>query len=210
MVSVHTALAHQPEYVNSQAAIHIPDPDTSRAYYGELTGAPAVYTISSTQEFSLYLGILAPYLPDARKDFSVTVTNATGTTIATLSAPTSQWQAWYEEFAGDTYWKGPEFKQNVPAGIYTISVSNPGNIGKYVLAPGEAEVFTLAGTPSTIRQLYLVKTLFFEKSWYSVFQGIIGRVLLGVIVFFTTSLCLIAFFLYMKIQKRKRKYHIQP
>ena len=165
MVSVHTASAHQPEYVGSQAAIHIPDPDTSRAYYGELAGTSAVYTISSTQNFSLYLSILSPYLPDARKDFTITVTNATGATMAKLSAPASEWQAWYEEFAGDMYWKGPEFKQSVPAGTYTISVSNPGNAGKYVLAPGEAEVFTLAGTSSTIHQIYLSKTRFFGKPW---------------------------------------------
>ncbi len=199
-VSAYTVSAHQPEYIDSQTVIHIPDPDTSRAYYGELAGAPAVYTISSTQDFSLYLGILSPYLPDARKDFTVTVINAAGATIAKLSVPASEWQKWHEEFAGDTYWKGPEFKQTVPAGIYTVFVSNSDNIGEYVLAPGEAEVFTLAGTPSTIQQIYLVKTRFFGKPWYSVFQGIIGKALLGVIVL----LCLITFFLYKRFQKRHK------
>lgn len=181
MFTIHTPIvsAHQPHYIGTETTILIPDADTSRAYYGELAGHPAMYTITSDKEFSLYLNILSPSLPDAKKDFSVRITDATGSLIATLSAPISDWQQWYETFAGDTYWKGPEFKETEPAGTYTIEVSNPENSGKYVLAPGEAEVFTLAGTPSTIQQIYLVKTLFFDKPWYSVFQGIIGNVLLG-------------------------------
>ncbi|MCG3769221.1 MAG: hypothetical protein JW384_00342 [Nitrosomonadaceae bacterium] len=201
LASAHTASAHQPAYIDTQTAVSIPDADTSRAYYGELTGTPAMYTISSDKDFSLYLNILSPYLPGAKQDFSVTVTNATGTTIATLNAPVTAWQEWYEEFAGDTYWKGPEFKQPVPAGTYTISVSNPGNTGKYVLAPGEAEVFSVKGTPSTIQEIYLVKTYFFEKPWYSVFEGIIGKVLLGMLALFTALLCLIVFILYRRTRK---------
>jgi hypothetical protein len=73
--------------------------------------------------------------------------------------------------------KGPEFKQTVPAGTYTLTISNGNNAGKYVLAPGEAEVFTLAGTPETIHQVYLEKTLLFNKPWYSIFEGIIGKTL---------------------------------
>lgn len=203
MVGFHPASAHQPEYIDSESNIRIPDPDTSRAYYGELTGAPAVYTVSSDHDFSLYLNILSPYLPDASTDFTVSITNAAGAHVATLSANASEWQKWYEEFAGDTYWKGPEFRQNVPAGTYTISVSNPKNMGKYVIAPGEAEIFTVAGTPSTIRQIYLVKTRFFGKPWYSIFQGIIGKTLLGVIAIFTALVCLIALFLYKRIPKRE-------
>lgn len=202
MASVHTASAHNPEYVDTQSAIAIPDPDTSRAYYGELAGTPAVYTISSTQDFSLYLNILSPYLSDARKDFTVTITNASGTTIASLNAPVSERPKWYEEFAGDAYWKGPEFKETVPAGTYTILVSNPGNTGKYVLAPGEAEVFTLAGAPSTIYQLYLVKTHFFDKPWYSIFHGILGKALLGLVAVFAVVVGLLVYFLYRRFHTR--------
>lgn len=200
---VHSVSAHQPEYIATETAIAIPDPDTSRAYYGELTGVPAVYTLSSAQEFSLYLNILSPYLPDARKDFVVTVTSATGTIVTTLQAPVSEWLQWYEEFAGDEYWKGPEFKRTVPAGTYTISVTNPTNTGKYVLAPGEAEIFTLTGTPSTIQHIYQVKTLFFNKPWYSVFEGIIGKMLLGFVVVSVLLVVTAAFFVNRRLRKQR-------
>lgn len=206
MFTIHipTVSAHQPHYIGSETTILIPDADTSRAYYGELIGEPAVYTVTSNTEFSLYLNILSPSLPGAKKDFSVRITNASGSVVATLSAPVSDWQQWYETFAGDTYWKGPEFKETEPAGTYTIEVSNPGNSGKYVLAPGEAETFTLAGTPSTIQQVYVVKTLFFDKPWYSIFQGIIGNVLLGFVIVGIIGVYVAGRLAYYFIEKRRK------
>ena len=62
-----------------------------------------------------------------------------------------QWKAWYEPYARDDYWKGPEigsdtnteFKTSFPlaAGIYYIKVYNKNNQGHYSLAIGEAEFF---------------------------------------------------------------------
>ena len=61
------------------------------------------------------------------------------------------WQAWYEPYARDNYWKGPEigtntnkeFKTSFPlaAGTYYIKVYNKNNQGHYSLAVGEAEFF---------------------------------------------------------------------
>jgi hypothetical protein len=185
---VGTASAHTPVYVGTQSAITIPDAGTSRAYYGELAGTPAVYTISSDAEFSLYLNILSPYLPGARTDFTVQIRNSAGELFATVNDPSVPWATWYEDFGGDTYLKGPEFKQTVPAGTYTLTISNGNNAGKYVLAPGEAEVFTLAGTPETIHQVYLEKTLLFNKPWYSIFEGIIGKTLFILILALVVSI----------------------
>jgi hypothetical protein len=47
----------------------------------------------------------------------------------------------FEPFGYDTYWKGPEYKVRVEAGIYDIIVSSKTNDGKYSLAIGEAENF---------------------------------------------------------------------
>ena len=182
--TVPSALAHNPTYVGDQIVITIPDPEVSKAYYGELTGTPAVYRIESDKAFSFYLNILVPDVPGATKDFSATVTNDEGQIVTTLDGLNVTWEPWYEEFAGDTYWKGPEYRENVPAGTYVITVSNPTNIGKYVLAPGEIEAFTLAGIPSTIQELYLTKTEFFGKPWYALFEGVIGKSLLGILTIF--------------------------
>ena len=61
------------------------------------------------------------------------------------------WKAWYEPYARDNYWKGPEigidtnseFKTsfNLNAGTYYIKVFNEDNSGHYSLAVGEAEFF---------------------------------------------------------------------
>lgn len=202
VLTTQLASAHQPQYVTTETNIQIPDAATSRAYYGELPGKPARYTVTSDTEFSLYVNILSPYLPDAKKDFVVRITNASGTAVASLNVPPVNWERWYEEFAGDLYWKGPEFKETEPAGTYTIEVSNPGNTGKYVLAPGEAETFTLAGTPSTIQQIFLVKTHFFAKPWYSIFEGIIGKVLLGTLIVSVLILSFVVWFLVRRTRKK--------
>lgn len=197
-----TASAHTPVYVATQSSITVPDAGTSRAYYGELAGTPAVYTISSDKEFSLYLNILSPYLPGARTDFTVEIRNSSGELFSTLNEPSITWEKWYEEFGGDTYYKGPEFKQTVPAGTYTLTVTNPGNSGKYVLAPGEAEVFTLAGTPETIHQVYLEKTLLFNKPWYSIFEGVIGKTLLVLTLALIAGVVFVLYLLRKRTQRR--------
>jgi len=61
------------------------------------------------------------------------------------------WTAWYEPYARDWYWKGPEigtetgkeFKTSFPidSGKYLIKVYGHNNTGHYSLAVGEAEFF---------------------------------------------------------------------
>jgi hypothetical protein len=199
--SIQPVSAHEPEYIASQNAISIPDPEVSKAYYAELTGKPAVYTIVSDKPFSLYLNLLSPVVPGAVKNFSATVKNTNGNVVTVLDGQNFTWTQWYETFAGDTYWKGPEFRQNVPAGTYVITVSNPTNSGKYVFAPGEKEVFTLTGIPATIHEIYLTKTKFFGKPAYSVFEGIIGKSLLGVLV---TLVAVILITFYILPRRRAR------
>lgn len=188
-----TANAHEPVYIGSDTSVSIPDPDTSRAYYGQLNGSPAVFSLSVSTPINFYLNLLSPDISDARTDFTATMTDAEGRVITTLSGGT--WDRWYEEFAGDTYLKGPESHTDIPAGTYTITVENPGNSGKYVLAPGEREVFTPAGTPSNVRQIYLMKTQFFNKTPFAIFQGVIGYMLIGTVVIAVALLSLMIYYL---------------
>jgi hypothetical protein len=194
-----SASAHEPNYIGSQSSITIPDPETSRAYYGALSGTPARFTIRVATGTDFYLNILSPDIPGARTDFTAIMSDISNNPVIELKGDAA-WQPWYEEFAGDMYLKGPEIKKTLPAGEYTITVSNPGNQGKYVLAPGEAEVFTIQGTPSMIRQIYLMKTLFFGKSPFSLFEGVIGHILLALLAI---VLCAAAFSLYL-LRRRRR------
>ena len=99
-----------------------------------------------------------------------------------------EWQAFYEEFAGDDYFKGPELSAEeegglpqgveAEAGVYTLKVFSPDNQGKYVLAVGEREAFTFTDTVETLLLLPSLKQDFFEKPAYTAYFNIMGLLLL--------------------------------
>ena len=170
--------AHQPNYVENNSLVIDSEPAISKAYYGELANQPTTYTINSTSTFDMYVNVLSPDLPSTLKDYSVTISDSEGNLIQTISSSSPEWIRWYEDFGGDWYWKGPEFKQQFSAGTYNISVQNPSNSGKYVLAIGEAESFPANQFINTISELYNIKTKFFNEPWYGIYYGVIGKYLL--------------------------------
>ncbi|MFA5651940.1 MAG: hypothetical protein WC933_01075 [Candidatus Paceibacterota bacterium] len=170
--------AHQPNYINRQTKVIDTDPNISKAYYGELFGAEAVYTIYATSSLKLYIQILSPKIQDSNKDFIVLIVNDKQNIIARLATSTDGWQSWYEEYGGDWYWQGPSFNNIVSTGTYNIIVSRSNNIGKYTLAIGETESFPAKQFIHYIQELYSIKTNFFNEPWYGIFYGIIGKYLL--------------------------------
>lgn len=171
-----TVSAHQPNYVHDKTWVKVTEPEVSKAYYGILPGRSVRYVISTTTPFALYIGLLVPDLPEIKKNISALVIYQDGTVVARLEGEKFKWIRWYEEFAGDWYWQGPEFKQTVPAGTYTIIVYNSdNNWDKYVLVTGEVESFLISKYPEMEKQIYAIKTEFFAKPWYSIFAGKIGR-----------------------------------
>ena len=169
------ASAHQPNFVDSQKWVRVNEPEISKAYYGVLPNAPVRYVISTTEPFDLYVGLLVPDLSEVRTNISAEIIYQDGTVIAKLVGEKFEWEKWHEEFAGDDYLKGPEFKKNVPAGTYTIIVQSPdSNYDKYVLVVGEKEKFSILKYGEMEKQIYDIKTKFFEKPWYAVFEGKIG------------------------------------
>ncbi|MCX6745115.1 MAG: hypothetical protein NTX82_06345, partial [Candidatus Parcubacteria bacterium] len=138
------ALAHQPYLIqNSPEVIKVPDPEVSKAYYSELKGQPQYYEINSPVDFALYVNILIPDVPQTTKNMLVEVfkDNEQGTKLYTLDGKGFTWQPFFEDFARDNYFKGPEIKAPAQAGIYLIKVSSPDNTGRYSLAIGEKESF---------------------------------------------------------------------
>jgi hypothetical protein len=65
-------------------------------------------------------------------------------------------------------------EKQVGSGTYIIRVSNPGNQGKYSLAIGKLESFSLNETIYTYKVLPELKTVFFEKPWYTAYRNIVG------------------------------------
>jgi hypothetical protein len=173
--------AHQPRLISGDQTVEIINPEISQAFYGTLRGEPDEYRITATKEFDLYLNILVPDLPNIRKDYTLQVfyqkDDGQNVHLFELDGTQHNWTTFYEPFAGDNYFHGPESDKPLPAGIYTIKVSNPDNEGKYVLSVGRQETFTLAETIQMIRRLPELKR-FFEKSPWTAYFNLVGLFML--------------------------------
>tara|TARA_Y100000590_G_scaffold126124_1_gene144185 strand:+ start:2150 stop:2842 length:693 start_codon:yes stop_codon:yes gene_type:complete len=149
--------AHQPKLINYSPSTQNPHkvefPEISKAYYGKLTGEPHYYQIQSDEEFLFYSGILSPKVNDNYKWLSIDVLDENNNIVYQANGSNFNWEPWYEPYARDWYWKGPEIGANVnldtgfkrsflmDAGTYLIKVYNNDNEGHYSLAIGEAEFF---------------------------------------------------------------------
>ena len=147
--------AHQPKLINHSPSIDDPVnvifPEISKAYYSKLTGQPHYYVIQSEEDFLFYTSILSPKVGEDYTWFSLEVLDENQNLIYKADGSKYKWTAWYEPYARDWYWKGPEIgidsgkefqtSFSINAGTYLIKVFNENNEGHYSLAVGEAEFF---------------------------------------------------------------------
>ena len=156
LVSVK-ALAHQPKLIKYSPTKENPheviNPEISKAYYAKLKGEPHYYRIKSDKDFLFYTSILSPKVSDNYVWLSLEVFDENNNIVYQADGSEFKWEAWYEPYARDWYWKGPEiggeknsetgFKKSflINAGTYIIKVYNKNNNGNYSLAVGEAEFF---------------------------------------------------------------------
>ena len=147
--------AHQPKLINYSPSIDKPhavtDPEISKAYYGKLNGEPHYYIINSEKDFLFYTSILSPKIDDEYNWLSIEVLDSSRNLIYKADGSKFTWTPWYEPYARDWYWKGPEIgidsgkefqtSFTIGPGIYYIKVFNDDNLGNYSLAIGEAEFF---------------------------------------------------------------------
>lgn len=156
------ASAHQPRMVESETT-QVLDPEISKAYYATLAGSPHVYTIDSKEAFDLYVGILVPDIASTKKDVLAEVFKGEEK-IATLGGTNATWKPYFETFGQSNYFDGGGYKARVEAGVYTITVSNPDNTGKYSLAIGEIEAFDGKEGMNALSMIPDLKRNFFEES----------------------------------------------
>ena len=142
--------AHQPKLIKYSPSSNEPhdvtEPEISKAYYGKLGGEAHYYKIESETEFSFYVGITVPKIDDNIKWISLEVYDQNNNLIFEEDGKDYSWKAWYEPYARDWYWIGPqigthnnkEFKESLKleAGTYLIKVFNDDNQGSYSLAVG--------------------------------------------------------------------------
>ena len=187
---VHPVYAHQPYIVKGDGVVTVSSPEVSRAYYDELFGKSKIYRLSSDRPFSLYVNLLVPMPVNAKGKYSADITflGKTRTHIATLDGQTTKWKQFYEEFGKDYYYKGPEYKKDMPAGTYEIEVFETDNSGKYVLAIGEKELFSLPEFFRTMQVLPILKTEYFQTS-----PKILATSILGIVYMVMLYICALVF-----------------
>tara|TARA_B100001121_G_C18667095_1_gene611865 strand:+ start:122 stop:811 length:690 start_codon:yes stop_codon:yes gene_type:complete len=155
LINFTFAVAHQPKLIKYSPSLNKPhkviEPEISKAYYGKLNGEPHYYKIESNVEFSFYAGITIPKIDENVKWISLEVYDQNNNLIFNENGKEYSWKAWYEPYARDWYWIGPQvgkhndkqFKDTIKlkAGSYIIKVLNEDNKGSYSLAVGNVEFF---------------------------------------------------------------------
>lgn len=202
--SVKIAHAHQPIIVGDQT-IQITDPEISRAFYDEQNNIPQRYFIESQKDFDLYLNLLVPLKsnPNGRYSAKIYDLNDNLRLLATIDGTAIPWSTYYETFAKDYYYKGPEFDQFLPAGKYAIDIYSGDNQGKYVLVLGKTESFSIKDSFNTIGTLRNLKVNFFNTSPFTLAITIFGIIYLAAIL----VISIILFLIYkLIIHKTKNKF----
>jgi len=189
---VPSGWAHQPRLVGTETDVVVTLPEISKAYYGRLAGTPVIYHIEADDTFRLYANILVPDIEGIDKDVSVKILKQ-GSVIAHLDGSRHDWQGFFEPFAGDHYFRGPEYSERQGPGSYQLQVYSPDNQGKYVLAIGDVESFPFTELVKTYYVLPRLKSEFFGKSPFTAYSnrmGIFLAVLLLILLLFAVVLYL--------------------
>lgn len=184
-VSAGTVFAHQPYILDGMRAL-VPDPEISKVYYGKLDGIQHVYFFTAEKSFPLYVNLLVPKTSGAKTDFSFEIRRGVRPgdemkLITEVSGIGFDWKEYFEAFARDRYFKGPEYRADAPSGFYEIIVRNPGMNGKYAIAIGEEESFAIFDIARLLVVLPRLKKEFFDTS---PLYGLMNYVGLGVLLFF--------------------------
>src|SRR3989344_1822348 len=201
------ASALMPRLIYSQKGdIQINSPEFSQAFYDELAGAPRDYFITSDKEFDLYLNLLAPEFTNPKGRYSATVfviNSEQEKVIYSLDGFSTKWEEFYEPFGRDYYLKGPELDNTFPAGKYKVEVFSKDNLGKYVLAVGKQEVFSLPESLNIFWQLPLLKINFFKTSVLQFFFTPFGIAGISVIFGLVIILAVLNYFVALIVEKIK-------
>ena len=155
-------LAHQPRLVEMEK-INVTEPEISKAYYGNLSGKPHIYTISTSSPIDLYVNILVPLIEGPEKNVTVKIFKGEQP-MGILSPKKDDWKKFFEPFGQSMYWKGPEFKIRADAGKYKIYIKSTEKSIRYVLATGEIEAFDGPESLNAILLIPKLKKDFFEES----------------------------------------------
>ena len=210
-----SASAHLPRIIYNQSNdIQVKDPEISQAFYDQLGGSPRNYLINSAVDFNLYINLLVPANSNSNGRYSAKVflvkddKEGEDEEIVFIDGQTDfLWQEFYEPFGRDYYFKGPEFEKTLPAGDYKITVFSYENRGKYTLAIGKEEKFSVMETLNVYFTLPILKLDFFKTPVWEFFLTPFGLFIVGLFVFILLIMACFVFvgFINEIIESRKPK-----
>jgi len=169
--SVLHVRAHQPRLVDSETT-SISNPDVSQAFYASKAG---IFIIDEPQPFTLYVQILRPKIATLDKNIKAEI-RKDNKVVAILDGTCDDWTLFYEPFANDYYYQGPDITL-AAQGKYVIDVWGD---GKYVVVVGKKEEWPLSEIIQTIYILPRLK-IYFEKSPLSAYCNLSGVFLGGMV-----------------------------
>lgn len=193
------AFAHQPRIIESRQTVVV-EPEISKAYYGQLRGAPDTFTIQADAPFALYVNVLVPDIAGQKKDVSATIAK-NGEQIAALDGTQFAWKKMFEPFGYDSYWTGPEYKAQAEPGTYVITIASANNDSKYSLAIGETENFNFKETMNALTVIPQLKRGFFNESPASFILSPFGWGLIIVLYVLASVVGLIYRFILKRVTK---------
>lgn len=171
------ARAHNPIIIETPAqneVLPLYTPEISQALYGNLEGYPHMYEFMTPEKMTLFVEVLVPDIELARNNISGIVlrVNDDGsvTDVARLRAREASWKTFFEPFGGDSYRRGASYRGEIEPGLYRVEVSTADNIGKYVLAVGTVEDFSVGNYFSIVGKIADVK-VFMGKSSFRVIES---------------------------------------
>lgn len=168
------ASAHLPRYVmGEEISLHSPkeidSPTVSQVFYGQMKGTPDYYHFKLDQEQEILIGLLTPL---NETEFPKAELIAQKGKVRDLVGPFDE--AYFEEFGGDYYLRGPEKTFTLPADNYLIKIYNGSSTGRYALVVGNEEKFTISETIATLTLLPIIKQKFFDRPILEMFLAILS------------------------------------
>ncbi len=161
------SLSAQELIIVENAETRVSNPQVYRAYYGELTGSPHVFTFNVPSDgYTVKAVVLAPDTEDVSTDIVAEMISDKnpGESFARVDGGMIEWQRFFDTSGRDSYLAGPVLENTVTTGSYRIQVSSPDNQGAYVLVFEGEDGFLLGQVISRFGALPTIKSEFFGKS----------------------------------------------
>ncbi len=194
-----------------EASVSITSLEQSQYFFDTLAGSPRPYLFELSQpaELKAFLMVPAASNQNGRYSFRLFLVGATEERqILAADAAAAEWQETYDALMREYFLKGPEVNQQLEPGKYRLEVYSAENVGKYVLALGDKDAYTLNSLLPFYWQIPQLKMRFFETSILEFFLtpfSLAIAVLVGVLLILIALINYLVAYIKERIQQNHAK-----